>query len=637
MHSTNVWGGPFGIQKDLDQEERHHQKSGVEEWDKSSLLYQEHINNNNDNNNNNNELDEVQLGWVLAPQETRKSRMNKYVDLGCIVVSKKLVKWVFWSFLVAFIIIAMPIIIAKCLPKHKNGPPPPDNYTLALNKALLFFNAQKSGRLPKKNDGVEWRGNSGLTDGSKLRDVKGGLVGGYYDSGENTKFHFPMAFAMTMLSWSVIEYPHKFKAIGEYDHVRDLIKWGTDYLLLTFNSTASTIDKIYSQVGGGQPNSTVASDMTCWQRPEDMSYARPVQTAIAGSDLGGEMAAALAAASIVFQDDRAYSSKLRKGAETVFKFANDTGKRDPYSRGNAWIAPYYNSTGYNDELIWGATWLYYATGNNSYISLATDPELAKDAKAFRMNTKTSYLSWDNKLPAAMLLLTRFRMLLNPGYPYEQTLSQFHKVTGLNMCSYLRRFQVYNWTEGGMIALNNGGPKPLQYVANAAFLANLFADYMNVTGVPGWKCGPVFLLASKLRKFATSQIDYILGKNPLHMSYLVGFGDKYPTHVHHRGASVPKNTRKYSCKEGNKYRDAKNPNPNTLFGAMVGGPNKLDKFQDNRLQSRYTEPTLAGNAGLVAALVSLTETAGSGVDRNLMFSSVPPLYTPSPPPPAPWKP
>ncbi|KAK9692242.1 hypothetical protein RND81_09G251000 [Saponaria officinalis] len=510
MHSSNVWGGAFGVQKDLDQEDREQRGREIEDWDKSSLLYQQHINNNiNINNininNNNNELDEVQQSWLLAPQESHKSRKNKYVDLGCIVVSKKLVKWAFWSFCIGFIVIGMPIIIAKCLPKHNKGPPPPDNYTLALRKALLFFNAQKSGKLPKNNYGVDWRKSSGLEDGSKLKDVKGGLIGGYYDSGENTKFHFPMAYAMTMLSWSVIEYPHKFKAINEYDHVLDLIKWGTDYLLLTFNSSATTIDKVYSQVGGAQPNSTVASDMTCWQRPEDMNYERPVQTNYAGPDLGGEMAAALAAASIVFQDNKIYSKKLRKGAETIFKFARDTGKRAPYSRGNAYISPYYNSTGYFDEFMWGATWLYYATGNNTYISLATNPTLSKNAKAFQVNTNTSYLSWDNKLPAAMLLLTRFRMLLNPGFPYEQTLSQYHNVTGLNMCSYLRHFQVYNWTTGGLIALNNGGPKPLQYVVNAAFLANLFADYMNVTGVPGWKCGPVFFLASELRKFATSQV------------------------------------------------------------------------------------------------------------------------------------
>lgn len=63
-----------------------------------------------------------------------------------------------------------------------------------------------------------------------------------------------MAFSMTLLSWSVIEYNHKYKAIGEYDHIREIIKWGTDYLLLTFNSSATTINKIYSQVKKWYPN-----------------------------------------------------------------------------------------------------------------------------------------------------------------------------------------------------------------------------------------------------------------------------------------------------------------------------------------------------------------------------------------------
>lgn len=106
-----------------------------------------------------------------------------------------------------------------------------------------------AGKLPKSN-GISWRGDSGLQDGSDVKNSDGGvlLVGGYYDAGDNTKFHFPMSFAMTMLSWSVIEYGYKYKAIDEYNHVRDIIRWGTDYLLLTFNSSSTKIDKIYSQV-----------------------------------------------------------------------------------------------------------------------------------------------------------------------------------------------------------------------------------------------------------------------------------------------------------------------------------------------------------------------------------------------------
>jgi hypothetical protein len=74
------------------------------------------------------------------------------------------------------------------------------------------------------------------------------LVGGYYDAGDAIKFNFPQAYAMTMLSWSVIEYSAKYEANGELNHVKDIIKWGTDYFLKTFNSTADTITTLVAQV-----------------------------------------------------------------------------------------------------------------------------------------------------------------------------------------------------------------------------------------------------------------------------------------------------------------------------------------------------------------------------------------------------
>jgi hypothetical protein len=53
---------------------------------------------------------------------------------------------------------------------------------------------------------------------------------------------------MTLLSWSVIEYSAKYEAAGELGHVRDTIKWGADYLLKTFNSTADKINLLVAQV-----------------------------------------------------------------------------------------------------------------------------------------------------------------------------------------------------------------------------------------------------------------------------------------------------------------------------------------------------------------------------------------------------
>ncbi|KAL3654006.1 Endoglucanase 12 [Castilleja foliolosa] len=616
---NNHWGGSLeinGVDSPIEDNSR------STDWDRASLSPQQRIN-----------LNETQQSWLLGPSDKKK---KKYVDLGCIVLSRTAFQWFVGSILIAFLVIGLPIIITRTWPKHQQRPSPPDNYTTALRKALRFFNAQKSGKLPK-NNGIPWRTDSGLKDGYQT-EFKKGLVGGYYDAGDNIKFHFPMSFAMTMLSWSVIEYQHKYEAIDEYHHVRDLIKWGTDYLLLTFNSSATKIDKIYIQVGGSQNGSRTPDDHYCWQRPEDMSYPRPVLTAYSAPELGAEMAAAMAAASIVFRDDPSYSKKLVKGAETVFAFARDQSKRTPYSKANpAFVEAYYNSTSYFDEHMWGATWLFYATGNNSYLDLATNQNIADNANALKVIPDLSVLSWDNKLPAVMLVLTRMRLFLSPGYPYEDMLSRYHHMTELTMCSYLKKYDVFNWTRGGMIELNHGRAQNLQYVANAAFLASVFADYLKALDVPGWNCGPDFVPLSVLQDFASSQMDYTLGANPLNMSYVVEYGPKYPRHVHHRAASIPKDGTKYSCTGGWRWRDAKSSNPNTITGAMVGGPDRFDKFRDVRTNYSYTEPTVAGNAGLVAALVSLTNSGGARIEKNTIFSAVPPLYPANPPPPPPWKP
>lgn len=134
-----------------------------------------------------------------------------------------------------------------------------------------------------------------------------------------------------------------------------------------------------------------------------------------------------------------------------------------------------------------------------------------------------------------------------------------------------------------------------------------------------------------------QIDYILGKNPKNMSYVVGFGSKFPRQVHHRGASIPNDHKAYSCTAGWKWRDNPHVNPNNITGAMVGGPDQLDRFEDVRNWYNNTEPTMVGNAGLVAALASLITIGSNGIDKNTIFQALPPLGPQSPAPPALWRP
>lgn len=111
----------------------------------------------------------------------------------------------------------------------------------------LFSFMNVAGKLPKHNN-VSWRGNSCTRDGDGSSSLFKDLSGGYYDAGDAIKFNFPASFAMTMLSWSVIEYSAKYEAAGELNHVKDIIKWGSDYFLKTFNHTADSINTIVMQV-----------------------------------------------------------------------------------------------------------------------------------------------------------------------------------------------------------------------------------------------------------------------------------------------------------------------------------------------------------------------------------------------------
>ncbi|KAK3220976.1 hypothetical protein Dsin_014946 [Dipteronia sinensis] len=54
-----------------------------------------------------------------------------------------------------------------------------------------------------------------------------------------------------------------------------------------------------------------------------------------------------------------------------------------------------------------------------------------------------------------------------------------------------------------------------------------------------QCGnKVVVTPSRLVQFAKGQVDYLLGSNPIKMSYMVGYGRNFPRKIHHRGSTLP---------------------------------------------------------------------------------------------------
>lgn len=137
------------------------------------------------------------------------------------------------------------------------------DYSDALEKSILFFEGQRSGKLPS-NQRLTWRGDSGLSDGSSshvlhlsttyifldtmvsgdltffwILPAQVDLTGGYYDAGDNVKFGLPMAFTTTLLAWSEIEFGGSMP--GQIQNARAAVRWSADYLLKAATVTPGTL------------------------------------------------------------------------------------------------------------------------------------------------------------------------------------------------------------------------------------------------------------------------------------------------------------------------------------------------------------------------------------------------------------
>ncbi|CAN0860452.1 Endoglucanase 24 [Linum grandiflorum] len=113
----------------------------------------------------------------------------------------------------------------------------------------------------------------------------------------------------------------------------------------------------------------------------------------------------MASASLVFKQlDPDYSDLLRTNAEELFAFADLY--RGAYSVSIPQVAKYYNSSGYGDELLWAASWLYYATRDPSYLKYVT----VVNGYAFGNWGDPSWFSWDDKHAGTQVLLARMNLL-----------------------------------------------------------------------------------------------------------------------------------------------------------------------------------------------------------------------------------
>ncbi|KAK4844920.1 hypothetical protein QYF36_026059 [Acer negundo] len=471
-----------------------------------------------------------------------------------------------------------PLLLLLCIPLVLAG----HDYGQALTKSILFFEAQRSGYLPH-NQRVNWRSNSGLNDG-KASGVD--LVGGYYDAGDNVKFGLPMAFTVTMMSWSIIEYGKQMASSGELSNAMEAIKWGTDYFIKAHPEP----NVLYGEVGDGN------TDHYCWQRPEDMTTDRrayKIDPSNPGSDLAGETAAAMAAASMVFRHSNpAYSSELLRHAYQLFDFADKY--RGKYDSSITVAQKYYRSvSGYNDELLWAAAWLYQASGNHYYLDYLGRNGDSMGGTGWAMTE----FGWDVKYAGVQTLVAKFLMQGKAGQ-HASVFEKYQQKAEYFMCSCIGKGgRNVQKTPGGLVFRQRWNN--MQFVTSASFLATVYSDYLASSG-KNLKCSSGNVVPAELLSFAKSQVDYILGDNPRATSYMVGYAS----------------------------------DPNLLTGAIVGGPDAYDNFADERDNYEQTEPATYNNAPLLGILARLHGGHG-GYNQLLPVVPTPtPVVTKPTPTPAP---
>lgn len=438
------------------------------------------------------------------------------------------------------------------------------NYGEALQKSLLFYELQRSGDLDESTLRTNWRGDSGMNDGS---DAGLDLTGGLYDAGDNVKFNLPMAYTSTVLAWSVYEDKEAYEKSGQLEYALGNIKWICDYLIKCHPED----DVYYYQVGDGN------ADHAWWGPCEVMQMNRPsfkVDKDNPGSAVVGEAAAALAACAAVYKDiDGDYSEECLMHAKQLYEFAESSKSDAGYTAANG----FYNSwSGWNDELAWAAAWLNIATGDDSWLDKAK-------SYASQCNIDPHWtLCWDDKALGALCLIAEITG--EKSAQLEESLDWW--------CSGITT------SPKGLAWLDQWGS--LRYATTAAMLAAYYSESDACTSDK----------AEKYTEFFERQVNYALGSSG--RSYVVGFGENPPEHPHHRTA------------QGSWADNMNEPGSHrhTLFGALVGGPDASDGYTDTVSDYNKNEVACDYNAGFTGALAKMYSKYGGQTLKD--FGAVEPV-------------
>ncbi len=474
------------------------------------------------------------------------------------------------------------------------------NYAKALQLSQFFYDANMCGTGVDENGLYEWRtdchtydakvklnsndtnmSDSFISSNKSVLDPDGdGTVdvsGGFHDAGDHVKFGMPEAYSGSTLGWGYYEFKDQYKATGQDTHAKTILKYFNDYFMkCTFLDNSGKAIAFCYQVGDGD------IDHAYWQAPEKDSMFRRAwfaTDALPSTDCVAATAASLAVNYLNFKDeDPTYAAKSLKYAKALFAFAERCSNKAVNNDGPK---GYYGSSKWQDDYCWAASWLYLATKDDHYLSEAF--------KYFDYYAPSCWTHcWNDVSAGVACILAEINDLYDKD---TQTFEdQYKKATGKNQYETIDFWSqvaklVDNWMNGSTVRITSGKYAFLnqwgsaRYNTATQFVATVYDKHH------GDK-------ASKYSEWAKSQMNYLLGNNPLNRNYIVGYNSVSAKYPHHRASS------------GFSRCEETGPQKYVLYGALVGGPDGSDQHIDSTADYIYNEVTIDYNAAFVGACAGL---------------------------------
>jgi hypothetical protein len=492
------------------------------------------------------------------------------------------------------------------------------NFAEALQKSLYFYDAEKCGTAAGYDKGgrLEWRGSCHEGDEKiplqytslskafleKYRSIidpdGDGTVdvhGGFHDAGDHVRFGLPQSYAAGTLGWGFNEFRESFKAIGEEKHMIDILRYFTDtFLRCSYLDKDGSLIAFCYMVGEGDVDHCYWGPPELY--PEEYARTRPADFATfdsPGSDVCASTAAALCTSYMNFKDeDPEYAKKCLTVAKAMYDFAKKY-------RGKHKGDGYYTSDYDEDELAWAAVWLYECTGNMDYIKDINSVDETGNytgymkriiPETFKQNVW--YNSWVHCWDAVW---GGVFLKLNQLFPQNQL---FDFIASWNV----------EFLSGG--AAKHKDPKDTNYYKTSP------AGYTMINGWGSARYNAAAQLSALVYmknhpertdfgKWAKGAMEYLMGRNPMGYSYIVGYGYEeglpFAKHPHHRAAHGSKTN---SMNDPEEHR-------HILWGALSGGPDLNDYHIDSTTEYAYNEVAVDYNAAFVGALAGLYKYYGEG--------------------------